>query len=178
MPPPKATSASDPTATAGAASDVVAHIVELERAMSRLAYLLTRARRHDRAVTACGITVDRASVPLLRILADAAAPLRLGELAVRLDVEAPHVTRQVQRLEKNGFVGRVADPDDRRAQLVRLTDSGRAAVDAIRAVQRRWMREALADWSSEDLRTLATLNHRMLDDFAEHTRCLDESGIA
>ncbi|WP_306360568.1 MarR family winged helix-turn-helix transcriptional regulator [Nocardia sp. CC227C] len=173
MPPPKATSESN-AAAPNTASDAAAHIVELERAMSRLAHLLTRARRHDRAVTACGITVDRASVPLLRMLADADEPLRLGELAARLDVEAPHVTRQVQRLERNGFVQRVADPADRRAQRVRLTDSGRAAVDAIRTVQRRWMREALADWSSEDLCALAILNHRMLDDFAEHTRCLEE----
>ncbi|MFI6869945.1 MarR family winged helix-turn-helix transcriptional regulator [Nocardia sp. NPDC050406] len=163
MPPSRATSELDDAA----------HIVELERAMARIAYLLTRARRHDRAVTACGITVDRASVPLLRVLAEADEPMRLGELAARLDVEAPHVTRQVQRLERTGYVERVADPDDRRAQRVQPTAAGHAAVEAIRSVQRRWMREALADWTSEDLALLSELNHRMIDDFAVHGACLE-----
>lgn len=142
--------------------------------MARMAYLLTRARRHDRAVNACGITVDRASVPLLRVLADAGEPMRLGELAVRLDVEAPHVTRQVQRLEKTGYVERVADPDDRRAQQVQPTERGYAAVEAIRAVYLRWMTESLADWSAEDLAMLSKLNHRMIDDFANHASCLED----
>jgi DNA-binding MarR family transcriptional regulator len=90
-------------------------VVEIERALTRIAYLLTRARQHDRTVTEAGVDVDRAGVPLLRALADAAEPMRPGELADRIAVEAPHVTRQLQRLERTGFVERVADPADGRA---------------------------------------------------------------
>ncbi|MEV6771537.1 MarR family transcriptional regulator [Nocardia sp. NPDC051030] len=150
------------------------HIVELERVLARVAYLLTRVRTHDLAVAECGVIIDRASVPLLRILADAEEPMRLGELAVRLGVEAPHVSRQIQRLEKAGYVQRVADPVDRRAQRVGPTPEGRVAVDAVRDVMRSWMSEALADWSSEDLKALAVLNHRMVDDFLDHTESLGE----
>ncbi|MBL1074932.1 MarR family transcriptional regulator [Nocardia sp. 2] len=153
-----------------------AHIVELERALARVAYLLTRVRRHDRAMTQCGITMDRASVPLLRILADAEEPLRLGELATRLDVEAPHVSRQIQRLEKSGYVERVPDPDDRRAQRVRPTPQGRDAVDAIRDVLRGWMQDALTDWTPEDLKSLAVLNHRMVDAFLDHADSIGDYG--
>ncbi len=142
-------------------------IVELERALTRVSHLLTRAKQHDRTVAEAGVAVDRASVPLLRVLADE-EPMRLGELAARLTVEAPHVTRQVQRLERTGFVERVADPADGRAQLVRLTMAGRETVEAIRAVGRRWMSEALAEWEPEDRRRLAELFHRMVDDFLEH----------
>ncbi len=152
------------------------HIVELERALARVAYLLTRVRRHDQAMVQCGLTMDRASVPLLRLLADADEPMRLGEVATRLDVEAPHVSRQIQRLEKTGYVERVADPDDRRAQLVRPTDSGRRAVEAFRQVMRGWMRDALADWSPEDLKALAVLNHRMVDDFLDHAEIIGDFG--
>jgi DNA-binding MarR family transcriptional regulator len=143
-------------------------IVELERALSRISHLLTRAKRHDRAVTEAGVAVDRAAVPLMRVLAEADEPMRLGELASRLEVEAPHVTRQAQRLERMGYLTRVADPDDRRATRVRLTAHGRETVEAIRRVGRRWMSEALADWTPEDLRLLAALNHRMVDDFLSH----------
>ncbi|MBV7702790.1 MarR family transcriptional regulator [Nocardia sp. 852002-20019_SCH5090214] len=149
------------------------YIVELERALTRIAHLLTRARRHDRTVAAAGVNLDRANVPLLRMLADAAEPMRMGELAACLDVEAPHVTRQIQRLERAGYVDRVTDPEDRRAQRVRITDEGRATVDAIRAVSRRHMRDALADWSTEDLRQLAALNHRMVDAFLDSAERTD-----
>ncbi|GAB4583470.1 MarR family transcriptional regulator [Nocardia sp. IFM 10818] len=166
MPPPEAIG---PNIDAG-------HIVELERALARVSYLLTRVRRHDRAMTKCGIKIDRASVPLLRLLADAPEPMRLGELAVRLDVEAPHVSRQIQRLEKSGFVERVPDPDDRRAQRVSPTADGRRAVDSIRDVMREWMREALSEWSSEDLKALAVLNHRMVDAFLDHAEQAGDLG--
>jgi DNA-binding MarR family transcriptional regulator len=143
-------------------------VVELERALTRISHLLTRAKQHDRTVAEAGVAVDRASVPVLRMLADAEEPLRLGELATRLAVEAPHVTRQVQRLERTGFVERVPDPADGRAQLVRLTMEGREAVEAIRAVGRRWMSEALMDWEADDRRRLTELFHRMVDDFLDN----------
>jgi DNA-binding MarR family transcriptional regulator len=137
-------------------------MAELERALTRISHLLSRAKQHDRTIEEAGVAVDRASAPLLRALADAPAPLRLGELADLLAVEAPHVTRQVQRLERAGFVERVPDPDDRRAQRVRIT--ARGAVECIRAVGRRWMSEALAEWSDGDRHRLAALCHRMVDD--------------
>lgn len=145
-----------------------ADITELERALTRITHLLTRARRHGRAVAEAGVDIDRASVPLLRLLAETPDPLRPGELAAQLEVEAPHITRQVQRLEQAGYVERIPDPTDGRATRIRITLSGREAVDAIRAVNRRWMQEALADWTPEDLKLLAALNHRMIDDFLTH----------
>ncbi|MFB8009390.1 MarR family winged helix-turn-helix transcriptional regulator [Nocardia sp. NPDC056000] len=150
--------------------------MELEGALARVAYLLTRVRRHDYAMVKCGVTMDRASVPLLRVLADADEPMRLGELATRLDVEAPHVSRQIQRLEKAGYVERTPDPADGRAQRVRPTPEGRRAVDAVRDVLRNWMAEALADWSTEDLKALAVLNHRMVDGFLSHAEQIGDLG--
>ncbi|MFJ4658387.1 MarR family winged helix-turn-helix transcriptional regulator [Nocardia sp. NPDC088792] len=152
------------------------HIVELERALARVAYLLTRVRRHEQALTQCGVQMDRASVPLMRLLADSPEPLRLGELATRLDVEAPHVSRQIQRLERAGYIERVPDPADRRAQRVSPTVEGRRAVDAVRDVLRGWMREALSDWTSEDLKALAVLNHRMVDAFLDHAEVTGDDG--
>ncbi|MRH88893.1 MarR family transcriptional regulator [Nocardia sp. SYP-A9097] len=169
MSPPEATSVHQVDA---------AHIVELEGALARVTYLLTRFRRHDLAMAKCGITMDRASVPLLRVLADAAEPMRLGELATRLDVEAPHVSRQIQRLEKAGYVERVTDPDDRRAQRVCPTPAGRRAVDAVRDVLRHWMTEALSDWTTEDLEALAVLNHRMVDGFLAHAEQMGDLGAS
>ncbi|OQR64280.1 MarR family transcriptional regulator [Streptomyces maremycinicus] len=139
-------------------------VVEIERALTRITYLSTRARRHDRLMALAGVPLDRAAVALLRQVADS-EPLRPGELAQRLGVEASHVTRTVQQLQKSGYVTRVPDPDDGRAQRIQLTEAGRAAVDRVRDAGAREMQLALADWSPEDLGQLATLFHRMVDDF-------------
>ncbi|MGP4008520.1 MarR family winged helix-turn-helix transcriptional regulator [Streptomyces sp. 4N124] len=142
-------------------------VIEIERALTRITYLSTRARQHDRLMALAGVPLDRAAVALLRQVADS-EPLRPGELATRLGVEASHVTRTVQQLQKAGYVTRVPDPDDRRAQRIQLTDAGRQAIDKIRDAGARGMQLALGDWSPEELRQLATLFHRMVDDFLSY----------
>lgn len=61
----------------------------------------------------------------LQALADGA--LRLGELSKRLGITASTLTRNVARLEDRGFLRRIIDPDDGRAQRVALTATGRQA---------------------------------------------------
>ncbi|MEU8757033.1 MarR family winged helix-turn-helix transcriptional regulator [Streptomyces chartreusis] len=148
-------------------SPASSEVVEIERALTRITYLSTRARQHERLMALAGVPLDRAAVALLRQVADS-EPLRPGELAARLGVEASHVTRTVQQLQKTGYVTRVPDPEDRRAQRIELTESGRRAVDRVRDAGARGMQLALADWTPEELRQLATLFHRMVDDFLAH----------
>ncbi len=143
---------------------VSADVAELDRALTRIAYLITRNRRNGLTTTAAGVPLDRAAVVVLLELADSGA-MRPGELAARLEVEAPHVTRQVQRLEKAGYAERATDPGDRRAQLIRLTPAGSAAAARIREVGRSGMQAALAHWSPRELHVFTTLFHRMVDDF-------------
>ena len=139
-------------------------LIEIERALTRVTYLGTRARQHGRLMALAGVPLDRAAVALLRQVADS-EPLRPGELAQRLGVEASHVTRTVRQLQRAGYVTRVPDPHDRRAQRIRLTDAGRDAVARIREAGARGMQLALADWQPEELGQLAALFHRMVDDF-------------
>ncbi|MER7186354.1 MarR family transcriptional regulator [Streptomyces hyaluromycini] len=153
-----------PTEPLPAVPAATPEVVEIERALTRITYLSTRARQHERLMALAGVPLDRAAVALLRQVADS-EPLRPGELAQRLGVEASHVTRTVQQLQKSGYVTRVPDPDDRRAQRIELTDAGRAAVDRVRDAGARGMQLALGEWEPEELRQLATLFHRMVDDF-------------
>ena len=150
-------------------------VVELERALTRIAYLLTRIKRHDQIRIAAGVPVDRAAVVILRHLAESGG-MRPGELAAQLEVEPPHITRQLQRLAKAGYVDRVPDPEDRRAQLIRLTPAGQQAADRIRAVGRQAMQAALTSWTPEDVHQLATLFHRMVDDFLAYADAAAGSG--
>ncbi|GAQ54107.1 MarR family winged helix-turn-helix transcriptional regulator [Streptomyces acidiscabies] len=143
-------------------------VIEIERALTRITYLSTRARQHDRLMAVAGVPLDRAAVALLRQVADS-DPLRPGELAQRLGVEASHVTRTVQQLEKSGYVTRVPDPQDGRAQRIQLTEAGERAVGRIRAASQRGMQLALQEWTPQELEQLAGLFHRMVDDFLTYS---------
>ncbi|MFE9444728.1 MarR family winged helix-turn-helix transcriptional regulator [Streptomyces sp. NPDC006602] len=149
------------------AAPVSTNVAEIERFLTRVTYLAGRARQHERLMALAGLALDRAAVAILRHIAES-EPLRPGVLAVRLSVEASHVTRQLRQLEQDGYVVRVADPDDRRAQRIQITDAGLAAVERIREVSRRGMEMALADWSEEDIEQLAALFRRMVGDFVAH----------
>ncbi len=62
---------------------------------------------------------------VLRTL-DEEGPTRLTELASATGVSQPAMTQLVGRMEREGFMVRLIDPDDARATLVDLTDAGRA----------------------------------------------------
>jgi len=57
--------------------------------------------------------------------------LRGGELAERLGVEPPTVTRMLRRLEKCGLVERHQDPRDARSFRVYLTEEGRSLEEPV-----------------------------------------------
>lgn len=155
------------TPPSAAAGHALTNLAEIERALTRISYLTSRVRQHERLMALAGLPLDRAAVALLRQIADTGS-LRPSELANLLSVEASHVTRQVKQLEKSGYLTRVPDPADRRAQRIELTPVGQDAVDRVREASCRGMSVALADWSPEELGQLATLCHRLADDFVEH----------
>ncbi|MET7686658.1 MarR family transcriptional regulator [Streptomyces sp. NPDC005483] len=139
-------------------------VVEIERVLSRITYLAGRARQHERLMAMAGLDLDRAAVTVLRHIAGS-DPVRPGVLAVRLSVEASHVTRQLRQLERDGYVVRVADPEDRRARRVQLTDAGLEAVERVREASCRGVELALADWAPDELDQLAVLLRRLVHDF-------------
>jgi DNA-binding MarR family transcriptional regulator len=55
-------------------------------------------------------------------------PRPAGAIAAELAIAAPTLTRQLQKLEENGFITRAIDTDDRRRILVALTANGNAVL--------------------------------------------------
>jgi DNA-binding MarR family transcriptional regulator len=142
----------------------VPEVIVIEEALGRIAYLLTRARRHELVKTAAAVPIDRAAAVVLRHLAEVEA-IRPSDLAVVLSVEPPHVTRQVRLLERLGYVSCEVDELDRRAQLVRLTSAGREALERILEVSRQALQAVLSDWTQDELTTMAALFPRMVDEY-------------
>ncbi|WP_121388788.1 MarR family winged helix-turn-helix transcriptional regulator [Actinokineospora cianjurensis] len=61
--------------------------------------------------------------------------LRLGDLAGKEGVAAPTMSRIVASLVESGYVVREPDPADRRAWLVRATESGERIVSGVRSTR-------------------------------------------
>jgi DNA-binding MarR family transcriptional regulator len=77
-------------------------------------------------------------------------PLRLTTLAAKEGISQPAMTQLITRLERQGLVTRLADPDDGRAALVGITDCGRELIDARMRVRRERLTELLATLAPEE----------------------------
>lgn len=144
--------------------------------LSQFSNTLNRGRLVDQALREGGIGLDRPAMSVLMSLLIAAEPLRIGEIARRMQVAGPHVTRLLHDLERRGLARRVSDPADARARLVELTDDGAAAVNGYARSIVAWFGEALTDWSADDLATLGTLLTRLVDDLTRYTAAADADG--
>ena len=82
-------------------------------------------------------------------------------LADALDVETITVGRMVDRLEEAGLVERRADPADRRAWRLHLTERAHPILEELRAVGEIVMDEALAGISAAEQEVLGALLGRL-----------------
>lgn len=118
----------------------------MEPSAAQIADLLARTnrtlrRRASAELGRIGITPSQGR--MLRVLARAGEPIRISELARRLDVVPRSATSVVDDLEAAGLVRRGSDPADRRATLVDLTGAGAAVMAELRAQRRAGAAELL-----------------------------------
>jgi DNA-binding MarR family transcriptional regulator len=116
----------------------------------QLTILLRRTQRIHLATAQGDVEIDRSGYGIMCRLVDE-GPQRLGALAQSFGLDPSTITRQVQSLEQSGWVARRADPSDRRAFLLDVTSDGRDVLVETRERRRRWLRDALTDWSEQDL---------------------------
>ena len=82
-------------------------------------------------------------------------PFRLTALATATGIAQPAMTQLVGRLEREGLVVRLIDPEDARATLVAITDAGRALRAELHQSAHERMAELLDRLSADDQATLA-----------------------
>ncbi|MGW2788285.1 MarR family winged helix-turn-helix transcriptional regulator [Streptomyces populi] len=143
--------------------------------MAQLSALLSRGQLFEHAATAAGVTLDRPAMTILVILDTAEQPLRVGEIAARMQVVGPHVTRHLNTLEKQEIVKRVPDPNDQRARLIALTPSGQQLVDRYTAVIDGWFTAALTKWPDHDRAEFVRLLGRMVEDLTAQLNTVTDS---
>ncbi|SHG21834.1 MarR family winged helix-turn-helix transcriptional regulator [Streptoalloteichus hindustanus] len=142
--------------------------------LMQLGTVLNRSQVTERAMDRVGIPLDRPAITVLVTLRVAGQPLRVGEIAARMQVVGPHVTRHLHELERRGLVRRVTDPHDKRARLIELTSDGGAAAGRYLETVVGWFTGALADWPDEDRQTFGRLLTRFVDDLTAHLGAVDD----
>lgn len=103
--------------------------------------------------------VGGTSTVLLRSIRDAA--LRLGDLAERLGVNPSVASRAVAALEQQGYVARVADPDDARACRIQSTRAGREYLQRHEDRVVQLVVAAIDDCPASDVDRLIDVLHRL-----------------
>lgn len=109
----------------------------------------------SRLRTTFGITLPR--FDLMAQLERHPEGLRMGELSKRMMVTGGNVTGIVDQLEREGLVERVADAQDKRAFVVKLTPSGRAAFAEMAGAHEAWVADLFHDIPAADKARMITL---------------------
>lgn len=87
--------------------------------------------------------------------------LSVGALAQGVTVTSQTMTRIVDRMEGAGLCRREADPQDRRAWLIRLTPEGDTLLGKTLPAHYAWVAELMRHFSAEERQVLAGLMHKL-----------------
>jgi DNA-binding MarR family transcriptional regulator len=116
----------------------------------QMTMLLRRVQRIHVSTQNGEVALERSAYGIMCKLADE-GPHRLGALATAFGLDPSTITRQVQALEEMGLAARQADPTDRRASILDLTDTGRQVLEQTRKHRRAVLQQVISDWPQADL---------------------------
>jgi DNA-binding MarR family transcriptional regulator len=95
------------------------------------------------------------SYSILAMLNDG-GPQRATAVAEVFGMDKGAVSRHIQHLVELGLADRAPDPDDGRAQIVRVTEKGAERMAAVARSRRRLLSDRLAGWSEDDLESFVS----------------------
>lgn len=130
-------------------------VERIERAMVAI-----RRRQRRRALARLSGVSGQSFEVLDALESDQAATV--SSVARALDVDQPRASKLVAAAVQAGLVRREADQADGRRSALRLTDAGRAALDAAHRNRRAVFAEAMTGWNDEERAEFARLLARFV----------------
>jgi DNA-binding MarR family transcriptional regulator len=120
-------------------------------------------RRLDQRAQALGLTSAQ-----WRVLATIARteflnlePLNQATLADQMDMEAITLSRHIDRMETAGLIERRANPTDRRAYQLFLTEAARPLVGSFRTISAGCLADVLVGVSEDDIKLVTDVLNRI-----------------
>jgi DNA-binding MarR family transcriptional regulator len=100
--------------------------------------------------------------------------MTLSDVSKRMMVSNGNVTGLVERLVESGHVDRRVSETDRRAQVISLTEAGRAEFRAMAAEHEQWIADMLSGLDEDEIETLM----RLLGKVKASTRAAIDKGAS
>ena len=132
----------------------------IEDSVGRQLYVTSKAARafHSGRLAAAGATFG---VWTILGTLHAAGPLIQRELASRVHLESPTLTRYLVQMEADGLVRRPRSETDRRATTVELTDAGRARYRGLLKIAVEGHARLMAGFSEQETATFLDMLARI-----------------
>jgi len=146
-----------PAAQAETAAPSVADVRDLSDAMRAL---FMQAKNRHRAMEK---TPEHGRISVLFVLGKV-GPMRASALAKEAGLDLSTVSRHLRALEEEGYISKSADPDDKRAFQVGVTERGHDFVEQFWCERANTIRDALSAWPADDVRALTKLLDRFVRD--------------
>ena len=118
-------------------------------------FVTNQLRERLLAAAVAGTDLPAEDYPLY-VLVGAEGPLTPTALAARTQMPLSTVLFRLRRLERRGHVERIANPDDRRSYLARLTPAGARLLRKTRPRFRALAQAVEAELGGENVTTLRT----------------------
>jgi DNA-binding MarR family transcriptional regulator len=135
----------------------------LKTALVDVYRILNSSRVRDTTTRRSAVNVSAVAGGVLRHVLDE-GPIRPVDLAQRVRLRPPALSRHLKNLEAEGCIERVPSPGDGRGALVRVTRRGRSAIERLEQTEDQIMNEQLRDWKPQEMDQLLTLLDRLITD--------------
>lgn len=93
--------------------------------------------------------------------------LKMSELSQLLMVTGGNITGLTDQLEKDGLVERVTLPEDRRANIVHLTDAGRSFFEDMAVLHETWIVDLLGGLEHDEQQAMIRLLNKLKESLQE-----------
>jgi len=134
------------------------------RMKDQLAYLIASLNRRLEAELEERLRPGGVSIEQYRILEvlDASEPVAMGEIARQSLIEAPTLTKIIDRMVAEGLVYRAPDPNDRRRVLILTAPAGTALFKRLRGISTAQEQRIVERLESEKAAALRSLLKELL----------------
>jgi DNA-binding MarR family transcriptional regulator len=146
------------------------HLLEAASALRAAAHAMDALR--SRGAMGQGLNAGTLNI-LLQLDLGTEQDVRISDLSALLSVSPRNVTGLVDTLERQGYVKRTPDSNDRRAVHVRITPAGSEVIQALRKPTQLAMNAVFHGFTTDDLVQLRHLSLRLKEN-AERIRTRGE----
>ncbi|MBB6215899.1 MarR family transcriptional regulator for hemolysin [Anaerosolibacter carboniphilus] len=147
----------------------------MERMMNDLGYLINKAARltkwelknklSDVGLTSSQFAVIR-EIGCNECKSDNTISLSPAAIAERLHSDRPTISGIIQRLTNQGWVRRTENPNDRRSQIIVLTEKSKELMENFESLSNEAIKRGIWDFKEEEIENLKGYLRRIIDNFS------------